>query len=75
MSNYEEVVSRCNKMSFLLGLATGGLSEVMSNQPWECPRCKRINAPFNPTCFCNAENHSNVFLAINDQQSEELKVI
>lgn len=28
----------------------------MINQPWECPRCKRINAPFNPTCFCNPEN-------------------
>ncbi len=24
----------------------------MSNAPWECPRCRRINAPFNPTCFC-----------------------
>ncbi len=23
----------------------------MSN-PWECPRCGRINAPFNPSCFC-----------------------
>ena len=29
MSQYEDVVSRCNKMSFLLGLATGGLSEVI----------------------------------------------
>ena len=27
----------------------------MTNQPWECPRCKRINAPFTPTCFCNPE--------------------
>ena len=27
----------------------------MSNQPWECPRCKRINAPFNPSCFCSPE--------------------
>jgi hypothetical protein len=25
----------------------------MTNQPWECPRCKRMNAPFNPTCFCS----------------------
>lgn len=25
----------------------------MSNQPWECPRCGRMNAPFNPTCFCS----------------------
>jgi len=22
-------------------------------QPWECPRCKRINAPTNPSCFCS----------------------
>lgn len=22
------------------------------NQAWECPRCGRINAPFNPACFC-----------------------
>ena len=22
------------------------------NKPWECPRCKRINAPFTPYCDC-----------------------
>jgi thiol-disulfide isomerase/thioredoxin len=27
----------------------------MLNQAWECPRCKRINAPFNPSCFCKKE--------------------
>jgi hypothetical protein len=27
--------------------------------PWECPRCNRINAPFNPTCFCSPENDLN----------------
>lgn len=26
------------------------------NQAWECPRCGRINAPFNPTCFCKPED-------------------
>lgn len=30
----------------------------MTNKPWECPRCKRINAPFNPTCFCSPEKKS-----------------
>lgn len=25
----------------------------MSNQAWECPRCGKMNAPFNPTCFCD----------------------
>jgi len=23
------------------------------SQAWECPRCGRMNAPFNPTCFCD----------------------
>ena len=31
------------------------------NEPWECPRCKRINAPFNPTCFCKPEVNMNAF--------------
>lgn len=22
------------------------------NSPWECPRCKRINAPYLPYCEC-----------------------
>lgn len=25
------------------------------SQPWECPRCERINAPFNPACFCSSD--------------------
>lgn len=29
----------------------------MTNQAWECPRCKRINAPFNPTCFCSPKSN------------------
>lgn len=32
------------------------------SQAWECPRCKRINAPFNPSCFCNEE------LKINEKE-------
>lgn len=24
----------------------------MLNQPWECPRCHKINAPWCPQCFC-----------------------
>ena len=31
----------------------------MSNQAWECPRCKRMNAPFNPTCFCAPQGDLN----------------
>lgn len=27
----------------------------MSNQPWECPRCGKMNAPFNHACFCSRE--------------------
>lgn len=26
------------------------------NEAWECPRCHRINAPFNPSCFCKPED-------------------
>lgn len=26
------------------------------NNPWECPRCQRINAPFNPSCFCKPDD-------------------
>jgi hypothetical protein len=26
------------------------------NQPWECPRCNRMNAPFNPSCFCSSKD-------------------
>ncbi|HEX4044676.1 MAG TPA: hypothetical protein VHZ76_03305 [Gammaproteobacteria bacterium] len=24
----------------------------MSNKPWECPRCEKINAPWLPHCYC-----------------------
>lgn len=24
----------------------------MSFEAWECPRCGRMNAPMNPSCFC-----------------------
>lgn len=30
----------------------------MNNQPWECPRCGRINAPFTPSCFCKKDEQS-----------------
>ena len=23
--------------------------------PWECPRCGRINSPWNPACFCKKD--------------------
>ena len=29
----------------------------MNNQPWECPRCHKINAPWNPSCFCKATDN------------------
>lgn len=34
------------------------MSSLNTNQPWECPRCKRINAPFNPCCFCQPPSGS-----------------
>lgn len=27
----------------------------MGTKPWECPRCKRMNSPYNPSCFCSPE--------------------
>lgn len=30
------------------------------NSPWECPRCGRMNAPFNPTCFCNRDDDKQI---------------
>lgn len=32
-------------------------------KPWECPRCGRINAPFNPTCFCNPTSNDYTTIA------------
>lgn len=28
------------------------------NEPWICPRCKRVNAPFNPYCFCKPKDEN-----------------
>ena len=36
------------------------------NQPWECPRCHRINAGWNPSCFCNPEQQSAFESAFKD---------
>jgi len=33
----------------------------MSNQAWECPRCKRINAPFNAMCICKPSEQEQSF--------------
>lgn len=26
-------------------------------KPWICPRCKRVNAPTTPSCFCKPEDN------------------
>ena len=26
------------------------------NSPWECPRCGRMNSPYNPSCFCKRDD-------------------
>lgn len=28
---------------------------------WECPRCGRMNAPFNPSCFCKKDENQSLF--------------
>lgn len=34
--------------------------ENMVNKPWECPRCKRINAPSSTYCDCKPIVHNSV---------------
>ena len=29
----------------------------LKSTAWECPRCGRMNAPFNPACFCKKEEN------------------
>ena len=41
----------------------------MTNSAWECPRCKRINAPFNPSCFCKDNDSKVVTPKINQETS------
>lgn len=31
------------------------------NNPWECPRCNRINAPWTPHCDCSTNHCVSVF--------------
>ena len=28
---------------------------------WECPRCGRMNAPFNPSCFCKKDEKQDIW--------------
>lgn len=32
----------------------------MSTNPWECPRCNKINAPWLPHCYCPAKEKTHV---------------
>lgn len=41
-------------------------------QPWMCPRCKRMNAPFNPTCFCKPEDDIELSVSSSDEPSEHV---
>jgi hypothetical protein len=42
------------------------------NQAWECPRCKRINAPFNPSCFCKPEDDDSAESLKSSQKSDHV---
>lgn len=35
------------------------------NNPWQCPRCSRINAPWNPNCFCNIAHTVSSFTSLD----------
>lgn len=37
----------------------------MTVEAWECPRCGRMNAPFNPTCFCKRDDSKSPILGKN----------
>ena len=41
------------------------------NEPWECPRCFRMNAPFNPTCFCKPEDEGYLIQHPKDEKPSE----
>lgn len=41
----------------------------MNNSPWECPRCGRINAPFNPFCVCKKQD-KNLLEKINSAKQQ-----
>ncbi len=32
---------------------------------WICPRCKKVNAPFIPSCDCKENNHTNYALQVD----------
>lgn len=42
------------------------------NEPWLCPRCGRMNAPFNPTCFCKPDEKIELSVKSSDKPSEHL---
>jgi len=43
----------------------------MENNPWECPRCGRINAPFNPACFCNKQEVTSLEKILSDLKEQQ----
>lgn len=34
----------------------------MTNIPWECPRCKRINTPTTPRCDCKVSDLQSTYM-------------
>lgn len=44
---------------------------MTENKAWECPRCGRMNAPFNPVCFCKPEEVE-TSVKSSDKPSEHL---
>lgn len=32
---------------------------------WICPRCKKVNAPFTPSCDCKENSHTNYALQVD----------
>lgn len=42
------------------------------NEPWLCPRCGRMNAPFNPACFCAPDDEIETSVKSSGTSSEHV---
>ena len=39
-------------------------------EPWICPRCRTVNAPFNPQCFCSETSEVGITTAVTSGYEE-----
>lgn len=51
MPSHDKLVRCCGSWLFFYVVWNDNRKFIM-NTPWECPRCRKWNAPTNPQCFC-----------------------